>query len=170
MEVKIIIEISTFIIAISSLLISFYLIHRDRKQKQYDVLYQFRNRIIDLHRQQEKESPTVDERVFNAENPESDEAQNAKLASFSRSSEIDRELEFVSYLTIKRRINREVFYHIFKGWLLGRYLFWTEMQQYKIPNNPYTWKLITYYKKKGLIPLKSNGNKKAQATPELLYS
>jgi hypothetical protein len=143
-----IISFSTIIIAILSLIISLYVLRRDRKNRTYDILYKCYDRLNLVQHERDNDNSTDD---LNEE-----ERLNRKYKSISRQQKIDSELEFACYLVYKEQIELETFFDLFKGWLAGRSEFWCGKEKYKAYNNPYTWLVIQQCHNKKLLPIKTN--------------
>lgn len=120
-------EIVSLSIAIISLIISIYVVLRDQNQKRFDLLMTMYDRLessnAELQLQTDKES-----------------SQKAKW-------KLERELETACYMLYKRKIDREIFYHLYRAWLLSRDKFWTEKYNDDMSgsgNHPYTvWAIKT---------------------------
>ena len=134
-------EIISLSIAIISLIISVYVVVRDQNQKRLDLLMTMYDRLefsnAELQSKTDKGS-----------------AQNAKW-------KLERELETACYMLYKRKIDREIFYHLYRPWLLSRGNFWTEKYNNDMSgpgNHPYTvWAIKT-----GLEKGKLNNSKRKQ--------
>lgn len=134
-------EIISLSIAIISLIISVYVVVRDQNQKRLDLLMTMYDRLefcnAELQSQTDKES-----------------SKNAKW-------KLERELETACYMLYKRKIDREIFYHLYRPWLLSRGKFWTEKYNNDMSgpgNHPYTVWAIKYGLKKGML----NNSKRKQ--------
>ena len=120
-------EIVSLSIAIISLIISIYVVLRDQNQKRFDLLMTMYDRLessnAELQLQTDKES-----------------SQKAEW-------KLERELETACYMLYKRKIDREIFYHLYRAWLLSRDKFWTEKYNDDMSgpgNHPYTvWAIKT---------------------------
>jgi len=146
-----IINIASITIAILSLLLSIYVISRDRRSKKFDNLLTCRQKILSAFDDQEILS--VDEMVeFFEEMPESEEAQKHKAKSQSIMFRVDREFEFTCFLVIKKEIELLAFFDIFKVWLTMRKDTFN-LYEYKKINLPYTWEIIQLCTKSKLLPL-----------------
>lgn len=127
-------EIVSLSIAIISLIISIYVVLRDQNQKRFDLLMTMYDRLessnAELQLQTDKES-----------------SQKAKW-------KLERELETACYMLYKRKIDREIFYHLYRAWLLSRDKFWTEKYNDDMSgpgNHPYTVWAIKIGLEKGFL-------------------
>ena len=88
-------EIVSLSIAIISLIVSIYVVIRDQRQKRFDLLMTMYDRLEssneELQSQTDKES-----------------SQKAKW-------KLERELETACYMLHKKKIDRELFYHLYKS-------------------------------------------------------
>ena len=148
-----IIELVAIIIAVISLVLSIYIIFRDRKIKRLDNLHTCRQNI--LNKFESKDILTVDEIIdFFEDNPDSDKAKKHQAKSKELTFQVDREFEYTCYLVLKKQIDFDSFFDLFKRWLAIRRDVWNvQLTQNKI-NLPYTWKVIELCEKKQLLPLK----------------
>lgn len=115
-----IIEIVSITIAFLSLIISIYVVIRDKRNFQLELLMTMYDRL-------------------EASNSEL-QANQDKEISKTLKWKIDRELETSCFMLFKKKIDEEMFYHLYYRWLLSRKLFWTENKNYitESGNNPYT--------------------------------
>ena len=134
-------EIVSLSIAIVSLIVSIYVVAKDQRQKRFDLLMTMYDRLEssneELQSQTDKES-----------------SQKAKW-------KLERELETACYMLHKKKIDRELFYHLYKSWLLSRGRFWTEKYNNDMSgpgNHPYTVWAIKTGLEKGYL----NNSKKKQ--------
>ena len=122
-----ILEIVSLSIAIISLIISVYVVVKDQSQKRFELLMTMYDRLessnAELQLQTDKES-----------------SQKAKW-------KLERELETACYMLYKKKIDRKIFYHLYRAWLLSRDNFWTEKYNNDMSgpgNHPYTvWAIKT---------------------------
>ena len=120
-------EIVSLSIAIISLIISVYVVVKDQSQKRFELLMTMYDRLessnAELQLQTDKES-----------------SQKAKW-------KLERELETACYMLYKKKIDRKIFYHLYRAWLLSRDNFWTEKYNNDMSgpgNHPYTvWAIKT---------------------------
>ena len=120
-------EIVSLSIAMISLIISIYVVVRDQSQKRFDLLMTMYDRLesanAELQQQTDKEA-----------------SQKAKW-------KLERELETACYMLYKKKIDREIFYHLYSAWLSSRGKFWTEKYNNDMSgpgNHPYTvWAIKT---------------------------
>ena len=93
-------NIATISIAILSLILSVYLIVRDRKNKKLDNLYTCRQHVLDVF--QSGDVLTVDEMIEYFEtHRQSRNAKKHRAQSEAITSRVDREFEFGCYLGYK---------------------------------------------------------------------
>lgn len=121
-----ILEITSLIIAIISLIISIYVVIRDQKEKRFDFLMTMYDRLestnTELQFQTDKES-----------------AQKAQW-------KLERELETACFMLYKRKINKIIFFHLYTDWLLERQRIWITDRKDMLGagNHPYTiWAIKT---------------------------
>ena len=126
-------EIVSLSIAIVSLIVSIYVVIRDQSQKRFDLLITMYDRLEssneELQHQTDKES-----------------SQKAKW-------KLERELETACYMLYKNKIDTEIFYHLYRTWLLSRDNFWTDKynDMSESGNHPYTvWAIKTGLEKEFL--------------------
>ncbi len=134
-------EIISLSIAIISLIISVYVVVRDQNQKRLDLLMTMYDRL----------------EFCNAELQSQTDKESSKKAKWK----LERELETACYMLYKRKIDREIFYHLYRPWLLSRGNFWTEKYNNDMSgpgNHPYTVWAIKYGFKKGML----NNSKRKQ--------
>lgn len=120
-------EIVSLSIAIISLIISVYVVVKDQNQKRFELLMTLYDRLessnAELQLQADKES-----------------SQKAKW-------KLERELETACYMLYKKKIDRKIFYHLYRAWLLSRDNFWTAKYNNDMSgpgNHPYTvWAIKT---------------------------
>jgi hypothetical protein len=147
-----IVDISTMTIAVISLVLSVYVITRDRKNKKLDNLTACRQRVIEAF--ENNEILTVDQMIEYFEmNPHSPEAQKHKALSQEVTARVDREIEFACYLVITKQVDFASFFDLFGKWLAMRQIDWDDRSIHKKANNPFTWKVIQLYEKKRMLPL-----------------
>ncbi|MBI2448433.1 hypothetical protein HYV44_02650 [Candidatus Microgenomates bacterium] len=148
-----ILEISAITISVLSLLLSAYVVVRERKNKKFDTLLKCRERLLDIFSNQPTLTP--DDYIFMEENPDSDFADLHRTMSSEITAKADKEFELMCYLVLKKQIDFNVFFDIFKGFIMGRLFLWSTTQAYKQNNLPNTWKIVTYCLNKKLIkPIK----------------
>ncbi|MDD5340911.1 MAG: hypothetical protein PHC97_00565 [Patescibacteria group bacterium] len=153
-----IIETSSIVIAGLSFTLSIYVILRDRKNKKHDNLVDARERILNIFDEEEVLTPDEMQEHFE-DNPESYEAQKLRAELRDKSFKVDREFEYLCFLVIKKQVDFQEFFNLFHKWLAMRDLMWTDYQQYKQENLPFTWRVIKLSKDKKLLPLKKVDNK-----------
>lgn len=115
-----IIEIVSISIAFLSLIISIYVVIRDKRNLQLELLMTMYDRL-------------------EASNSELQINQDKEISNKLK-WKIDRELETSCFMLFKKKIDEEMFYHLYYRWLLSRKLFWTENKNTmpELGNNPYT--------------------------------
>ncbi len=122
-------EVVSLTIAVVSLIISIYVVLKDQKAKRFDLLMTMYDRLESA----------------NAELQLQTDNEMSKQAKFK----LERELETACYMLYKKKIDREIFYHLYRAWLLSRSNFWTEKYNNDMSgsgNHPFTvWAI-----KKGL--------------------
>lgn len=149
-----IVDISTITIAVIALVLSVYVIFRDRKNKKLDNLIACRQRIIEAF--ESNEVLTVDQMIeYFEENPHSPEAQKHKALSQEVTARVDREFEFACYLVITKQIDFVSFFDLFGKWLAMRRIDWDGRSIHKKTNLPFTWRVIQLCEKKRILPLKT---------------
>ena len=120
-------EIVSLSIAIISLIVSIYVVIRDQSQKRFDLLITMYDRL-----------ESSNEELQHQTNKESSQKAKWKL---------ERELETACYMLYKKKIDRKIFYHLYRAWLLSRDYFWTEKYNNDMSepgNHPYTvWAIKT---------------------------
>lgn len=146
-----VVQISTMSVAILSIIVSLYVVKRDRKNRKFDMLYKSYNRLINAHK--EANNSRSEEGLGLFANIEDDEI---NIKSPRSSNRIDSELEFACYLVCKKQIDLKVFFDLFKGWLSARGILWLETSEYKAYNHPYTWLVIKKCYDKKYLPIKTN--------------
>ena len=134
-------EIISLSIAIISLIISIYVVVRDQTQKRFDLIMTMYDRL---------ESANAELQIYT----DKKSSQNAKW-------KLGRELETACYMLYRKKIDREIFYHLYNKWLLSRSMFWTEKYNNDMSgpgNHPYTvWAI-----KKGFEEGMLNNSKEKQ--------
>lgn len=144
------IDLAAIVIAIFSLIISIYVIIRERKHKKLELILNLRDRI--LNEFGKHETVTADQAMTYAEeDPDSHDAQLYKAQSQEVQLRVEREIDFACYLANKGEIDFRLFFEIFKSWIKARYIFWEQHQAWKKNNYPNTWKLIEKCLRKGLL-------------------
>ncbi len=122
-------EIISISIAALSLIISVYVLFRDKKQSMFDLLMSFYDRL----------------QSANAELQLSIETEHAQKLQLK----VDGELETACFMLYKKKLDADLFYHLYAGWLQARE---REMAQnkdlYKYLGKSYTiWAIKQGYKK-----------------------
>ena len=95
-----IVEIISVSTAVLSVLISIFLIFRDRKQSKFDSLMSFYDRL---------QSANSELQLCK----ESEEAQKLRM-------KVDSELETACFMLYKKKLNADLFYHLYANWLEAR--------------------------------------------------
>ncbi len=101
-----IIDITSIAIALISLIVSIYVVIRDKKNSQLELLMTMYDRLESANSQLQTNQ---------------DEEMSKKLKWG-----IERELETSCYMLFKKKIDKELFYHLYKRWLLSRKVFWID--------------------------------------------
>lgn len=133
-----IIEIVSIAIAFLSLMISIFVVIRDKQNFQFELLMTMYDRL----------------EISNSELQKNQDEEISKTLKWR----IDRELETSCFMLFKKKINEEMFYHLYYRWLLSRKLFGTKDKIYmaELKNNPYTlWAIKNGIKKGYLNKLKN---------------
>ncbi len=146
-------DLATLAIALLSLILSFWVLMRDRRQRQIDILYQCYERLHQAYGSIPFATPS--ELAAMDECPEDPCWEEYKQKSNDAQRSIERELEFACYMLVKKQINFEMFFYLFRGWLSGRERFWKH-DHARAKSYPYTVKIIMLCRKKGLLPIKQN--------------
>ena len=146
-------EIATLAIAMLSLVISLWVVVRDRKQRQIDMLYKCYERLHQAHGA--RPFATASELAAMEDDPEDARWEEYKQKSSDAQSTVERELEFACYLVVKRQIDLEMFFYLFRGWLASRAMFWKHNEA-RAKNHPYTVQVIALCLEKKLLPIKRN--------------
>lgn len=136
----IIIDITSIAIALISLIVSIYVIVRDKKNSQFELLMTMYDRL----------------ETANSELQTNQDEEISKKLKWR----IDRELETSCFMIYKKKIDKEIFYHLYKPWLFSRNMFWIDNKNDMAgpENNPYTiWAI-----KKGLEKKYLNNSKREQ--------
>jgi hypothetical protein len=142
-------EIFTIAIAILSLLLSIYVIRKDRKNKRLDNLILCRQRIMDAF--DDDEVITVDQMIeYLEDKPRSPRAEKYRAKTQAVHNRVEREFEFACYLVLKRQVDLLPFLDIFEKFLNWRHLTW-QSKDFKRANSPFTWKLTELCAKKHLL-------------------
>ena len=147
---KIYIDISAIIIALVSLLTSIYVIIRDRKHKKLELVLTLRDRILNEFSRHDSLTPgqLID---FSEIDPDSEDAQRPKSASFDIQLRVEKEIDFACYLVNKKEIDFNLFFDVFQNYIKARHLFWEKHERWKKNNYPNTWRLIERCIDKGLL-------------------
>lgn len=163
-------ELAAVSIALLSLAVSLWVVIRDRRQRQVDVLYQCYERL----RQAQDSEPfaTVSQHAEMDEKPDDPSWEEYHQKSRDAQMKIDQELEFACFMVIQKQIDLLVFFCLFKGWLASRASFWKqENNHWKARNHPYTVNVLELCRIRGLIPIKDNKElQKLQATVDNFLS
>ncbi len=93
-------EIISISIAALSLIISVYVLFRDKKQSRFDLLMSFYDRL----------------QSANAELQLSTETEHAQKLQLK----VDWELETACFMLYKKKLDADLFYHLYAGWLQAR--------------------------------------------------
>lgn len=93
-------EIISISIAALSLIISVYVLFRDKKQSRFDLLMSFYDRL----------------QSANAELQLSTETEHAQKLQLK----VDGELETACFMLYKKKLDADLFYHLYAGWLQAR--------------------------------------------------
>lgn len=93
-------EIISISIAALSLIISVYVLFRDKKQSKFDLLMSFYDRL----------------QSANAELQLSTETEHAQKLQLK----VDGELETACFMLYKKKLDADLFYHLYAGWLQAR--------------------------------------------------
>lgn len=95
-----IVEIISVATAVLSVLISIFLIFRDKKQSKFDLLMSFYDRL----------------QSANAELQLSTETEHAQKLQMK----VDGELETACFMLYKKKLDADLFFHLYAGWLQAR--------------------------------------------------
>ena len=93
-------EIISISIAALSLIISVYVLFRDKKQSKFDLLMSFYDRL----------------QSANAELQLSTETEHAQKLQLK----VDGELETACFMLYKKKLDADLFYYLYEGWLQAR--------------------------------------------------
>ncbi len=143
-----VVDLAAIIVAIISLIVSIYVIRRDKKKQQLENLINFRQRLLDIHTG--RDVLTLKE-LTKLSNDQSEKAEKWREKNKNIQFKLEQELDLACYLVLKGEINSEHFLDVFNPWIKGRSLSWTETQKENRSNYKNTWKLIKIYKKKRLL-------------------
>lgn len=94
------IEIISVSTAVLSVLISIFLIFRDKKQYKFDLLMSFYDRLQSANAELQLAKETED-------------AQKLQM-------KVDGELETACFMLYKKKLDADLFYHLYAGWLQAR--------------------------------------------------
>ena len=118
----ILVDVVAILIALLSLVISLWVVTRDRRNRQMDMLCQCYERLRQAHDSRPFSSPS--ELAEMEDNPDDVRWEEYKTKSETAQSAVDRELEFACFLVTRKQVNLEAFFHIFRGWIASREMFW----------------------------------------------
>lgn len=93
-------EIISISIAALSLIISVYVLFRDKKQSKFDLLMSFYDRLQSANAELQLATET-------------EQAQKLQL-------KVDGELETACFMLYKKKLDADLFYHLYAGWLKAR--------------------------------------------------
>ncbi len=128
-----IVEIISVATAVLSLGISFFLVFRDKKQSQFDLLMTFYDRL-------------------QSANAELQLATDTNMSQKLR-MKVDSELEIACFMLYKKKLNRALFYHLYKRWLMARYQeIEANKNLHQYLGKPYTIWTIKYGFQKRYLP------------------
>ena len=115
-----IIDMVSIAIALISLIVSIYVVVRDKRNSQLELIMTMYDRLESANSELQTNQ---------------DEEISKKLKW-----RIDRELETACFMLYKNKIDKEIFYHLYKHWLFSRNMFWIDNKNdmAKPGNNPYT--------------------------------
>lgn len=148
-------NLAPIIIALLSLLVSLWVVIRDRQKRQIDVLYQCYERLREA--QDSEPFITISQQIERGEDPSNPSWEEYEQKSQETQARIDRELEFVCFMVVQGQVSLQMFFSLFKGWLASRAEFWkNESNHWKARNNPYTVMVLELCRIKGLLPIKNN--------------
>lgn len=93
-------EIISISIAALSLIISVYVLFRDKKQSKFDLLMSFYDRLQSANTELQLATET-------------EQAQKLQM-------KVDGELETACFMLYKKKLDADLFYHLYAGWLKAR--------------------------------------------------
>lgn len=129
-----IIEVISVSTAVLSVLISIFLIFRDKKQSKFDLLMSFYDRL----------------QSANAELQLSTETEHAQKLQLK----VDWELETACFMLYKKKLDADLFYHLYTEWLKARERALSQSKDlYKYLGKSYTIWAIKQGHKKGYFQL-----------------
>ena len=166
----VIVDVIAVLIALLSLAISLWVVTRDRRNRQMDLLCQCYDRLQLAHDSRPYASPS--ELIEMEEDPDDARWEEYKAKSETAQSAVDRELEFVCFLATKNHVHLESFFYLFRRWIASREIFLRSgSRDWRAKNNPYTVMVIRLCQEKKLLPIKSNPKlRQLQAEVDLFLS
>ena len=131
------VEIISISIAAISLIISVYVLFRDKKQSKFDLLMSFYDRLEAANSELQLVKGTED-------------AQKLQM-------KVDSELETACFMLYKKKVNEDLFYHLYAQWLIARELEIAQSKElYKYLGKSYTIWAIKKGNQKGYFQPKNN--------------